>query len=223
MKIKKISKNPFDIRISLNKDEENEAVDLLKELIKIPSASGEEKDIGFFISNKMEKLGFDKIIDLMNQICEGLLQAHQAEIVHRDLKPENIIAGRDGRVRILDFGLAKLKGVSKLTKESSTIGTVHYMSPEQIQGKYVDHRSDIWSLGVLLYEMLTGEVPFHGEYEQAVTYAILNEEPESITSLINIIPDELNQIVCKCMKKNPNERYQQAGELQYHCQCCFKR
>ncbi|OVE79598.1 hypothetical protein BVY01_02060, partial [bacterium I07] len=110
-------------------------------------------------------------------------KAHEAEIVHRDIKPENILIDNDGRVRILDFGLARMKGVSKLTKESSTLGTVKYMSPEQLRGEEVDHRTDIWSLGVVMYEMLTGEVPFKGEYEQAVVYSILNEDisyPSSI-------------------------------------------
>jgi serine/threonine-protein kinase len=99
------------------------------------------------------KLGSDKIIDIISQIGEGLSKAHKAGIVHRDIKPENIIIDKGARVKILDFGLAKLKGVSNLTKDSSTLGTVHYMSPEQIQGKEVDHKSDIWSLGVVLYEI----------------------------------------------------------------------
>jgi TolB-like protein len=159
------------------------------------------------------RLSFDKIIDLMNQICEGLLQAHQAEIVHRDLKPENIIIGRDGRVRILDFGLAKLKGVSKITKETSTFGTIHYMSPEGIQGQEVDQRSDIWSLGVVLYELLTGEVPFKGDYEQAVTYAILNEDPRLIIHFRRDVPINLQQIVLKMLKKDCNDRFQNMKEL----------
>jgi serine/threonine-protein kinase len=158
------------------------------------------------------ELRLEKIISLINQICEGLLQAHKEGIVHRDLKPENIIVGRDGRVRILDFGLAKLKGVSKLTKETSTLGTIHYMPPEQIQGKEVDHRSDIWSLGVLLYEMLTGEVPFQGEYEQAVTYAIMNEEPNISDA---DVPDKLKNMINNCLQKNPDDRYQEIKGFNY--------
>jgi serine/threonine protein kinase len=149
-------------------------------------------------------LGQDKIIDIIRQLSEGLSKAHKAGIVHRDIKPENIIIDQDARVKILDFGLAKLKGISKLTQETSTLGTVHYMSPEQLQGKEVDHKSDIWSLGVVLYELLIGEVPFQGNYEQAVTYAILNEEPKKIEN----IQSELGQIVKKLLIKNPNERYQ---------------
>jgi non-specific serine/threonine protein kinase len=152
----------------------------------------------------------DEILDIIKQICEGLTKAHQAEIVHRDIKTENILIDSDGRVKILDFGLAKLKGVSKLSKESSTLGTVHYMSPEQLQGKEVDNRSDIWSLGIVLYELLTGKPPFGGEYESAVQYAILNEEPET---LAGNIPEGLINVANKCLHKNPQDRYQSTEEL----------
>ena len=113
--------------------------------------------------------------DIISQLCDGLACAHDSGIVHRDIKPENILIDDKGKVKILDFGLAKLKGASKLTKETSTLGTIYYMSPEQLQGHEIDQRADIWSLGVLIYELLSGEVPFKGEYETAVSYAILNE------------------------------------------------
>ena len=144
------------------------------------------------------KLDHNEVIEIIKQICEGLSQAHQADIVHRDIKPENILINTDGRVKILDFGLAKLKGVSKLTKETSTLGTVHYMSPEQIQGKEVDHRSDIWSLGIVLYEMLTGKTPFAGDYEQAVTYSILNDELQLYDDLKTSISKKQIEIVIGC-------------------------
>jgi serine/threonine protein kinase/Flp pilus assembly protein TadD len=155
----------------------------------------------------------DEILDIINQIRDGLFGAHKADIVHRDIKPENILIDKNGRVKILDFGLAKLKGVSKLTKETSTLGTLHYMSPEQIQGQEIDHRSDIWSLGVILYEMLTGKLPFKGDYDQAVTYSILNEQPEPVTSLRTGVPMELEHIVNRCIQKDPNERYQTVKDL----------
>ena len=155
------------------------------------------------------KLGIGKITDIISQISVGLQQAHQAGIVHRDIKPENIFVGRDGRVRILDFGLVKLKGVSKLTKETSTLGTIHYMSPEQTRGEAVDYRSDIWSLGVILYEMLTGQLPFTGDYDQAVMYAIANENPQPLTELAV----EWERIVKRTLAKDPQNRYQSVNEL----------
>jgi len=155
----------------------------------------------------------DEILNITNQICEGLSEAHKADIVHRDIKPENILIDSRGRVKILDFGLAKLKGVSKLTKETSTLGTIHYMSPEQIQGQEVDHRSDIWSLGVVLYEMLTGEAPFKGDYEQAVTYAILNEEPKSTAFSDRAVSSHLENIIFKALEKKADDRNQNIEEL----------
>ena len=157
------------------------------------------------------QLPIDNYIDIIAQICEGLSEAHRADIVHRDIKPENILIDSRGRVKILDFGLAKLRGISKLTKETSTLGTVHYMSPEQVQGKDVDHRSDIWSLGIVFYELLTGEVPFTGDYEQAVSYAILNENIKLFID--KDTPEELESIIEKCLTKNPADRYQNADEI----------
>ena len=155
----------------------------------------------------------DEILNITNQICEGLSEAHKADIVHRDIKPENILIDNRGRVKILDFGLAKLKGVSKLTKETSTLGTIHYMSPEQLQGKEVDHRSDIWSLGVVIYELLTGEVPFQGSYEQAVTYAILNEEPKSTALFKKEVSSILEVLSRKALQKIADDRYKNVDEL----------
>ena len=160
----------------------------------------------------------DKIIDITTQICEGLQKAHEAGIVHRDIKPQNILIDKDNRVKILDFGLAKLKGISQLTKEFSTMGTVHYMSPEQAKGLEVDHRTDIWSLGILLHEMVTGQLPFKGEYEQAIMYSIMNEEPEKITNMRSVIVPELEKIVNKCLEKDLNARYQNVSDLLFDLQ-----
>ncbi|MCJ7524635.1 MAG: protein kinase, partial [Candidatus Aminicenantes bacterium] len=154
-----------------------------------------------------------QVIDIATQIASGLAVAHAKGIVHRDIKPQNILIDKDDRVKILDFGLAKLKGVSSLTIESSTLGTVHYMSPEQAMGKDIDQRSDIWSLGVVLYEMLSGQLPFRGEYDQAVIYSILNEEPEKVSALVRGIPDEYDRILEKTLAKDLAERYQHADDL----------
>jgi non-specific serine/threonine protein kinase len=152
-------------------------------------------------------------MDIAIQIAEGLNNAHQKDIVHRDIKSANIIITDEGVAKTLDFGLAKLRGVTKLTKEGTTLGTVSYMSPEQASGEKVDHRSDIWSLGVMLYEMVTGQLPFKGEYEQAVMYAILNEKPEPVTGVRTGVSLELEKIIQKALSKDISERYQNIEDL----------
>ncbi|UCE18629.1 MAG: protein kinase [Gemmatimonadota bacterium] len=155
----------------------------------------------------------DEAIDIGSQIAQGLARAHEKGIVHRDIKPANIHVTCDGVVKILDFGLAKLRGKTKLTKEGTTLGTVAYMSPEQARGEKMDHRTDIWSLGIVLYEMITGQCPFKGEYEQSVMYSILNEELEPVTGKRTGVPFELERMVNKCLEKDPAERYQTATDL----------
>jgi serine/threonine-protein kinase len=157
-------------------------------------------------------LSISRIIDIGIQICEGLAKAHPAGIVHRDIKPQNILIDKDGRVRILDFGLAKLKRDAMLTQIGTTVGTVAYMSPEQARGEEVDHRTDIWALGVILYEMLTGQMPFKGEHDQAVIYSILNTYPQPISALRPEMPYELEQVVNNSLTKDREERYQQIGD-----------
>jgi len=158
-------------------------------------------------------LKLEKAIDIAAQVAQGLIKAHGQGILHRDIKPGNILVTDDGRVKILDFGLAKLAGRTTLTKEGTTLGTVAYMSPQQTRGEAVDHRTDIWSLGVVLYEMLTGKQPFKGDYDQAVVYAILNEEPQLVTGLRTGVPLELERIINKALVKNLEERYQHVDEL----------
>lgn len=131
----------------------------------------------------------ERALDIAIQIAHGLAKAHDKGIIHRDIKSANVFITGENVAKILDFGLAKLGDRTKLTQDHSTLGTVAYMSPEQIRGDDVDTRSDIWSLGVVLYEMLTGKMPFRGDYEQAVIYSILNEEPQPIEELRNNVPD----------------------------------
>ena len=158
-------------------------------------------------------LKVEEALGIAIQISEGLKEAHDKSIVHRDIKPANIMITFKGQVKIMDFGLAKLRGRTKVTKEGTTLGTVAYMSPEQARGEEIDHRTDIWSLGVILYEMVTGQRPFKGEYEQAVVYSIMSEIPEPITGLRTGVPMALERIVAKLMAKRPEERYQHVGDL----------
>jgi non-specific serine/threonine protein kinase len=162
---------------------------------------------------KQGLLEVGEALDITIQIAKGLDKAHQSKIIHRDVKSANIIITKDGTVKIVDFGLAKLSGQTRVTKDGATLGTAAYMSPEQTLGKEVDHRTDIWSLGVVLYEMLTGLTPFQGDYEQAVIYSIMNEEQKPLTSIRTGIPMELERIVNKTLAKDPNERYQRLDEL----------
>lgn len=170
---------------------------------------------GETLKNRIKRgpLKVEEAVNVAIQIAEGLKEAHDKGIVHRDIKSANIMVTPKGQVKILDFGLARLTGRTRLTKTGTTLGTVDYMSPEQAQGDRIDRRSDIWSLGVVLYEMLTGMKPFAGEYEQAVVYSILNEAPEPITGLRTGISKALEAIVLKCLEKDPSRRYQHADEI----------
>jgi serine/threonine protein kinase/tetratricopeptide (TPR) repeat protein len=160
-----------------------------------------------------ETLSIRKVLDIAVQICEGLTIAHEKGIVHRDIKSDNIMLTPRGQVKIMDFGLAKLKGATKLTQSRTTLGTASYMSPEQAQREEVDHRSDIFSLGVVLYELLTGQLPFRGDHEAAVLHAIINEEPQPIARFNNQASAKLEDVVSKALAKDRKERYQHTDEL----------
>jgi serine/threonine protein kinase/tetratricopeptide (TPR) repeat protein len=160
-----------------------------------------------------EELPLDRAIDLIIQIADGLAKAHAAGVVHRDIKPGNIFIDDDGRPRILDFGLAHLAGADKLTKPWTTFGTVMYTTPEQTQGQEADSRSDIFSLGIVFYELLTGQPPFTGDHEAVILYGITNLDPQPLAQHRPDLPAELQNIVTKCLQKDPSQRYQTAADL----------
>jgi serine/threonine protein kinase/Tol biopolymer transport system component len=157
-------------------------------------------------------LPVEEAVEIAEQIARGLAKAHRSGIVHRDVKPANLIVTADGVVKILDFGLAKLAGAAAVTRSGSSAGTPAYMSPEQARGEEVDHHTDLWSLGVVLYEMLAGRRPFRGEREPAVIYAILNERPQPLRELRPEVPAELERIVGKLLAKDLGGRHASADE-----------
>ncbi len=157
------------------------------------------------------ELGLDEAIDLTIQICEGLQEAHESGIVHRDIKPSNIILDKKGRPKLVDFGLATVQGGERLTKTGSTLGTAGYMSPEQIKVKEVDQRSDLFSLGVVLYEMITSRLPFSAETEAATMNAVLRDAPEPLSRYKSGVTAELQRIVSKLLEKDSALRYQSAA------------
>jgi non-specific serine/threonine protein kinase len=159
------------------------------------------------------KTSVDEAIRVALQICAGLGEAHQAGIIHRDIKPSNILLDTRDCAKLLDFGLAKSRRATTETKVGTTLGTLQYESPEQTLGKPVDPRSDLFSLGAVFYEMITGRVPFHGEMEQAVRYSIVHESPEPLARYKSCVPEELQRIVSKLLEKDPELRYQTAGDL----------
>ncbi|MBF8295747.1 MAG: Adenylate cyclase [Bacteroidetes bacterium] len=162
---------------------------------------------------KSGPLKVDDALSIVIQTCEGLQAAHEKGIVHRDIKSQNIMVTTKGQLKILDFGLAKLRGATVLTKAGTTIGTMGYMSPEQLRGEAVDHRTDIWAVGVVLYEMIAGRRPFQGDYEDAVAYQVINQQPEPLTAIRTGVPMELERIVKKAMQKERANRYQHVVEI----------
>ena len=164
-------------------------------------------------SEATSSLQGNTVIAYAVQIGEALHEAHGKGIVHRDVKAENIMVNSKNQIKVMDFGLAKLKGSLKLTRTSSTVGTLAYMAPEQIQGADVDARSDIFSFGVVLFEMLTGRLPFRGDHDAAMMYSIINENPESPLKFRPDVPPELDRIIGRALEKDPADRYQHVDDM----------
>jgi eukaryotic-like serine/threonine-protein kinase len=162
---------------------------------------------------EQDTLSIKKVMDIAIQVCDGLAAAEEKGIVHRDIKSDNIMITPKGQAKIMDFGLAKIKGSTKLTKAGSTLGTAAYMSPEQAQGEEVDHRSDIFSFGVVLYELLTTKLPFRGEHQAALMYSLINEEPPPIARFNDKVTPETERIVAKALAKEKEERYQHIDDM----------
>jgi Tol biopolymer transport system component/tRNA A-37 threonylcarbamoyl transferase component Bud32 len=164
---------------------------------------------GQMLQERKDSLTLRQATDIGIQVAEGLAAAHEKGIVHRDIKPENIMLRKDGIAQIMDFGLARVRTsrATRLTKEGSTVGTAGYMSPEQVQGQDTDHRSDIFSLGVLLYEMFTGRMPFQGVHETAILYEVVNVDPPPPSAVKPELDPELDRIILECLQKEPDERY----------------
>ena len=170
---------------------------------------------GETVKNKIkdEPLTINETVEYSVQICKALKAAHDKGITHRDIKSENIMINTDNMVKVMDFGLAKLKDEARLSRTSSTAGTIAYMAPEQIKGDDIDHRADIWAFGVVIFEMLTGKFPFKGEYESAMSYSIVNTDPEPITEFKKDIPFNLEQVIYKSLEKDISSRYQSIQEV----------
>jgi serine/threonine-protein kinase len=158
-------------------------------------------------------LSIDDIVEIAIQICEGLECAHGAGMIHRDIKPANILIDDESRVRILDFGLARIEGGTSLSGSDCLTGTIAYMSPEQIRGEPIDSRSDIFSAGSTIYYLITGQQPFQGNYEAAISYAIAYQEPVSLENYRHDVPSDLVKIVQRALLKNPDQRYQTASDI----------
>ena len=170
---------------------------------------------GETLRDKIKKgpLKTEDALEIAIQVAEGLSEAHKKGIIHRDIKSANIMVTDKGQAKVMDFGLAKLRGGSSLTKSQTTLGTVAYMSPEQARGDEVDQRSDLWSLGVVLYELLTGELPFKGDRDVSIIYSIVHEEPKPIKLRKPPVPVELQQVIARALKKKREARYGSADEM----------
>ena len=158
-------------------------------------------------------LSIDRVLELGGQIAQGLAAAHERGITHRDVKPQNVLITQDGDAKVTDFGIARAEALSTMTATGMIMGTPHYMSPEQAQGNRADVRSDVYSLGCVMYQMLAGEVPFQGTTPMVVLRRHIDEQPRPIRELRRDVPGELAGVVERAMEKDPDDRYQSAGDL----------
>jgi len=172
------------------------------------------------IMNDAGLLPVDQVLDIVAQVAQGLAYAHEHEIVHRDVKPSNIMVVHDGHVKITDFGIARMASSAVHTQTGMVLGSPKYMSPEQVMGKTIDQRSDIFSLGVMLYEMLTGQAPFNGENVNAIMYQTLNAVPAPPNTLNPAVPEMANFIVAKALAKKLEDRYQNARDFAVDLRAC---
>lgn len=172
------------------------------------------------VLNEKPMLPVAQVLDIVIQVAHGLAYAHEHGIVHRDVKPSNIMVLGDGHVKITDFGIARMSSAAVRTQTGMVLGSPKYMSPEQVMGKLTDQRSDIFSLGIMLYEMLTGRPPFAGENVNAIMYQTLNATPPAPSSINSVVPDMLNFIVAKALAKKLDDRYQGAKEFADDLRAC---
>ena len=172
------------------------------------------------IMNESGALSVDRVLDIAAQVAQGLAYAHEHDIVHRDVKPSNIMVIRDGHVKITDFGIARMASSAVRTQTGMVLGSPKYMSPEQVMGKSIDQRSDIFSLGVMLYEMLSGQTPFKGENVNAIMYQTLNAVPAPPNTLNPDVPEMINFIVAKALAKGVDDRYQDAKDFAADLRAC---
>ena len=165
------------------------------------------------LKSEDKEFSLSEVLEYGIQAAEALAHAHRHQIIHRDVKTDNLMLTEEGKVKLTDFGLAKLRGSAQVTKTGTPVGTAAYMSPEQIRGEEIDHRSDIFSFGVVLYELLTSHLPFRGEFETALSYSILNENPPPAKSLRKDTPPELEKVIDRCLEKEKAKRYQTGEEI----------
>jgi eukaryotic-like serine/threonine-protein kinase len=170
---------------------------------------------GETLSDRIDRgpLDTEEVLAIITQVLTGLDEAHRKGIIHRDVKSGNIMVTAAGHARIMDFGLARFEGSPSLTRAGTTLGTVDYMAPEQALGQAVDHRADLWSAGVVLYEMLTGELPFRGGHEVVVAHAVIHADPRPMVSRVAPVPPELQQVVARALKKDRAARYASAADM----------